>query len=280
MKKQETEPVIISGTSFPSPGASEKIMASPAMAREMKPDLGITMAPKIIPANRGLIVRGARCGSLADYGTHREASLTIYTDDHPYGLMGTVATYQTAADIVRLVAATSDRCALIAAGYFCTEPVTGNSGEEYRVLIGRIALSDVERIAMPTDVDWLLLTRCVASISQEPRMIAFPYPFEHTISGLIEILIKIVGRKKVLDDGYRNIGTTLWVAENKQVVQNIGKRLNTLAGISAMQAVFETVREAIATGTIKIERTPAGEPDFSILSEIERAWDGIGEWCP
>ena len=247
MSEQQNEPVTLVGMPFPSPEAGDEMAANPTV---FKPDLGIVMAPKIVPANRGLIVHGARAGSLADYGTHREATLTIFTEDHPHGLMATVATYQTAAEIVMLMATTSDYRALIAAGFIDIAPVVGNSGEKYRVLIGRIYLTDVERIAMPTDLDWMLLTRCVASPQREPRVMTFPYGFERTMRDLITDLFSITKRGNLLSD-------------NKQALRGVGERLDSVGGITAMRAAFEAARN-FKHGAIK--------------SELECAWDGIGEW--
>jgi hypothetical protein len=77
-----------------------------------------------------LTLAGVRFDSLCDYGRHRELTGVTYTDEWPVGAMVTVATFQTKAEIVRLLRAPVVLQALVG------PEVTGDSGERYRVLCG------------------------------------------------------------------------------------------------------------------------------------------------
>jgi hypothetical protein len=98
------------------------------------PDFGMTMGDL---AGRGEFIRvvGMGVSSIVEYPNHCEVSGSIFDDAYPMGRLITLATLQKVAQLFAVLSAPPDDVPY-AMNATIGRPVTGNSGERYRPLLG------------------------------------------------------------------------------------------------------------------------------------------------
>lgn len=284
----------------------------------MLPDYG-TEHLKRYKSSAEILLFGVRYDYISNYGRWREVNGVIYTDDHPNGMMLTIATYQTLSFLTKLLREQRGYQILLSALVGPRVVGGGGNNEQYNLLCGKICLAgpgaddppsrlELKHILtnitgdllMPGDRDlvhvrlWELGPKKTDKIYAERTTSEEILHVAQSLTGLadpgetmlneVRLMMPKPPTKGFLFGEEASELIKILQSDNtdknkQEKLRKIGEEIYLNAGFKAMQATAREVRWQFPDGEL-IDV----EDDFSSEGwhpqTIDWAWDGIGPWRP